>query len=63
MFIQYKKSLEEHEELCNKHGCCRIEMPKWFEKALKHNRGEKSLKAPFIIFTIRTQRKKPKTIV
>ena len=22
-------------------------MPKWFEKILKHNRGEKSLKAPF----------------
>ena len=26
---------------------CHIEMPKCFEKILKYNRGEKSLKAPF----------------
>ena len=26
---------------------CHIEMPKWVEKILKYNPGEKSLKAPF----------------
>ena len=41
--------LKEHEELYNKHDSCRIEMPKWFEKILKYNHGEKSLKAPFTI--------------
>ena len=30
-----EKSLKEHEELRNKHGWCRIEMPKWSEKILK----------------------------
>ena len=41
--------LKEHEEICNKHGSCRIEMPKWFEKILKYNPGENSLKVPFAI--------------
>ena len=42
--------LKEHEEICNKRDSCRIEMPKWFEKILKYNPGEKSLKAPFAIY-------------
>ena len=29
---------------------CRIELPKWFEKTLKYNPGEKSLKAPIAIY-------------
>ena len=33
--------------LCNNHDSCYIEIPKWFEKILKLNPGEKSLKAPF----------------
>ena len=45
-----ENKLKEHEEKCNKHGSCRIEMPKWFEKILKYNPGEKSLKAPFAIY-------------
>ena len=45
-----KTKLEEHEEICNKHDSCCIEMPKWFEKILKYNPGEKSLKAPFAIY-------------
>ena len=45
-----KTKLEEHEEICNKHDSCCIEMPKWFEKILKYNPGEKSLKAPFGIY-------------
>ena len=45
-----KNRLKEHEELCNKHDSCHIEMPKWVEKILKYNPGEKSLKAPFAIY-------------
>ena len=45
-----KNRLGEHEELCNKHDRCCIEMPKWVEKTLKYNPGEKSLKAPFVIY-------------
>ena len=45
-----KNRLKEHEELCNKHDSCHIEMPKWVEKILKYNPGEKSLKAPFVIY-------------
>ena len=45
-----KYRLQKHEEICNNHDSCRIEMPKWFEKILKYNPGEKSLKAPFEIY-------------
>ena len=45
-----KNKLKEHNEICNNHDRCRIEMPKWFEKILKYNPGEKSLKAPFAIY-------------
>ena len=45
-----ENKLKEHEEKCNKHGSCRIEMPKWFEKILKYNPGENSLKTPFAIY-------------
>ena len=33
---------KEHEEICNNHYSCYIEMPKWIEKILKYNLGEKS---------------------
>ena len=45
-----KNKLKEHEEMCNNHDSCHIEMPKWIEKILKYNPGEKSLKAPFAIY-------------
>ena len=45
-----KNKLKEHEEICNNHDSCRIEMPKWVEKILKYNPGEKLLKAPFAIY-------------
>ena len=44
-----KNELKEHEEVCNNHDSCRIEMPKWVEKILKYNPREKLLKAPFAI--------------
>ena len=41
--------LKKHERVCNNHDYCRIDMPKEHEK-IKYLPGEKSLKAPFIIF-------------
>ena len=43
-----KNNLKENEQICSNH--CRIEMPKWVEKRLKYNPGEKSLKAPSAIY-------------
>ena len=45
-----KNRLKEHDEIWNNHHSCRIEMPKWVEKILKYNSGEKSLKTPFEIY-------------
>ena len=45
-----KDKLKEHEQICNEHDSSHIEMPKWFEKILKYNPGEKSLSAPFAIY-------------
>ena len=39
----FENRLKEHEEICNKNGSCRILMPRWNEKILKNNHGEKSL--------------------
>ena len=41
--------LKKHENVCNNHDYCRIDMPEEHEK-IKYLPGEKSLKAPFIIF-------------
>ena len=45
-----KNKLKEHEEICNNHNSCHIEMLKWVEKILKYNPGEKSLKEPYAIY-------------
>ena len=45
-----KNKLKEHEEICNNHNSCNIEMPDWVNKFIKHNPGEKSLKAPLSLF-------------
>ena len=31
-FSSYTTKNKEHEEICNNHDNCHIEMPKWFEK-------------------------------
>ena len=41
--------LKKHERVCNNHDYCRVDMPKEHEK-IKYLPGEKSLKAPFIIY-------------
>ena len=50
-FHSYRKlnKLKKHERVCNNRGCCPIDMPKEHEK-IKYLPGEKSLKAPFIIY-------------
>ena len=40
-----ENKLKEHEEICNNHNSCRIEIPEQVNKTLKHNPGEKSLKS------------------
>ena len=41
--------LKKHERVCNNHDYCRIDMHEEHEK-IKYVPGQKSLKAPFIIF-------------
>ena len=43
-------TLTKHERLCYNNGYCHVEIPKQFNKASKYNRGEKSLKTPFVIY-------------
>ena len=38
--INWRNS-KKYEEICNNHDSCPIEMPKWVEKILKYNPGEK----------------------
>ena len=43
-------TLKQHERLCNNHDYCHIEMPNNDNNTLKYNHGEKSLKAPWVIY-------------
>ena len=45
-----ENKLKKHEKVCNDHDYCYVEMPNEDNKILKHNHGEKSLKAPAIIY-------------
>ena len=42
--------LKKHERLCENDDFCCVEMPIKFNKILKYNHGEKSLKTPFVIY-------------
>ena len=42
-------NLKKHENVCNNHDYCRIDMPKQNER-IKYLSGEKSLKAPLIVY-------------
>ena len=51
LFIQHKKKkLKKHDEVCHDHDYCYVEMPDKDNKILKHDHGEKSLKAPFMTY-------------
>ena len=41
---------ETHKKVCENHDYCCMEMPNEDNKILKYNHGEKSMKAPFIIY-------------
>ena len=43
-------SLKKHERLCNNHDYCHVKMPTEYNKILKYNHGERSLKAQFTIY-------------
>ena len=43
-------ALEKHERLCDNNDYCTAEMPTKFNKILKYNHGEKSLRTPFVIY-------------
>ena len=45
-----ENKLKKHEKVCNDHDYCYVEMPDEFNKILKQNYVEKSLKAPFMIY-------------
>ena len=40
-----KNKLKEHEEICNNHDSCHIEMPKWVEKNIKIQPWRKIIKS------------------
>ena len=45
-----ENKLKKHEKVWNHHDYCSVEMPNEDNKILKYNYGERSLKAPFIIY-------------
>ena len=49
-FCSYRteNKLKQHKKVCENHDYCYVEMPE-DNKILKYNRGEKSMKVPFII--------------
>ena len=42
---------KEHENVCKDHGYCYVKMPNENNNIIKYNPGEKSMKAPFIIYS------------
>ena len=45
-----KEKLKKHEEVCNDHHYCNVEMPNDNNKILKYKYGEKSMRAPFVTY-------------
>ena len=45
-----KNKLEKHKKICENHDYCHVEMPTKDNNIIKYNRGEKSIKMPFIIY-------------
>ena len=51
-FIQHRRKTQKkkHENVCNDHHYGYVEIPNKHKKIIKYNHGEKSLKAPFMIY-------------
>ena len=45
-----KNKLEKHKRICENRDYCHVEMPNEDNKIIKYNKGEKSVKSPFIIY-------------
>ena len=45
-----ENKLKKHKNVCENHDYCNVEMPEEDNKILKYNHGEKSMRAPFIIY-------------
>ena len=45
-----ENKLEEHKNMYENHDYCYVEMPEEDNKTLKYNHGEKSMRAPFVIY-------------
>ena len=45
-----KNRLEKHEEICNNHNSCLIEMPKFAKRIIEYAHGVKSVWAPFAVY-------------
>ena len=43
-----ENKLKKHKKVCENHDYCYVEIPEKDNKILKYNKGEKSMKAPFI---------------
>ena len=44
--------LKKHERVCNDHDYCHVDMPEEDKNTLIYSPGDKSLKAPFIIYAV-----------
>ena len=45
-----EKKVKKHKRVCNDHDYCYVEMPNEYNKIVKYNHGEKSIKVPAIIY-------------
>ena len=45
-----ESKLKKHKKVCEKHDCCYGEMAEEGNKMLEYNHGEKSIRAPFVIY-------------
>ena len=45
-----EKKVKKHKRACNDHDYCYVEMPNEYNKIVKYNHGEKSIKVPAIIY-------------
>ena len=46
-----KNKLKKHKKVCENHDYCYVKIPEEYNKILKYNEGEKSMRLPFIIIT------------
>ena len=45
-----ENKLKKHKKVCKNHDYCYVEMPEEYNKTLKYNEGEKSMKSTFTIY-------------